>query len=292
MAGYAALLLVQLFFGLFPLAGKRAFDHYSPAAVVAWRIATGAVVLGAIAAARYGRAAWISRGDWPRVGACALLGVALNMLLFLEGLERSTAVNAALLLPLIPVFTLAIAILAGHERFDLRRALGITLACAGGGLVLAQRGPDLSRTYLLGNLLIVANELSYAGYLVAARPLLARHPPIVALAWVFALALLAIPVLLVRGAEAFPVGASAASRGALLYIVVFATVLTYLLNAFALARVSSSTTAAFIFVQPLITIAGGRAWLDEPLPEHWAIAAALTVAGVWLVARRRTRPAA
>ena len=53
---YAALACVQLFFGLFPVFGKLAFEAFAPQAVAAWRIAAGAVVLGGVAWLLHGRA--------------------------------------------------------------------------------------------------------------------------------------------------------------------------------------------------------------------------------------------
>lgn len=284
--GYAALLAVQLFFGLFPLFGKFAFGHFSPRGIVAWRIAFGALALAVIAFAVHGRAAWPKRGDWPRLIACSLLGIVINMVLFMEGLKRSTAVNTALLLPLIPVFTAIVAIVLRQERFDGVRALGMGIAFAGAAVLVAQRGGELSSDHLTGNVMIVINEICYAIYLVIARPLLARYPPLVVVSSIFALSIWAVPWLASDGG-ALPSGAGAASWASMGYIVVFPTILAYLLNVYALARVSSSTTAAFIFIQPSITVAGGVWLLHEPLPNHVLLAAALTFGGVWIVARRR-----
>ena len=283
--GVVALLVVQLLFGLFPIFGKQVFADFHPRAVTAWRIGAGAAALCAVAWARYGRGALVRRADLPRLALCALLGVVLNMALFLEGLKRSTAVNTALLLPLIPVFTALVAIALRQERFDRQRALGMTLAFAGASVLLVQRGARFDPSHLTGNLLIITNELCYAIYLVIARPLLSRYPPLVVIAWVFGLSAFAAPLLL-PGSHPLPGEASAASWGALAYIVIGPTILTYLLNVWALARVSASTTATFIFIQPAITVVGSLLWLQEPLPQNMALSTALTFAGVWIVARR------
>lgn len=283
--GVAALLVVQLLFGLFPVFGKHAFADFEPRGVTAWRIAVGAVVLIVVAFAAHGRSALPRREDLPRLALCSLLGVALNMALFLEGLQRSTAVNTALLLPLIPVFTAIVAIVLREERFDRVRAAGMALAFVGASVLLFGRGASFESSHLTGNLLVIANELCYAIYLVIARPLLARYPPLVVVAWVFALSAWALPVLAID-ADPFPADAAAQSWWSLLYIVIGPTILTYLLNVFALARVSASTTASFIFIQPAITVVASQFWLREPLPHNMALSAGLTFAGVWIVARR------
>jgi drug/metabolite transporter (DMT)-like permease len=282
--GHLALLAVQVCFGLFPIFAKLAMQHFESRAVAVWRFGFGSAALLALALARHGRGALPRRADLPRLAACALLGVAVNMVAFLEGLERSTAVNAAFLMPVIPVYTLAIAVLARQERFDPRRGAGIALALVGTLLLLFQRGHELEGGHFEGNLLLVLNTLCYASYLVLAKPLLARYPPLVLIAWVFTLSLWTIPFVH-RGAPLVPQDADAASWIALAYILVFATLIAYLLNAFALSVVSASTTATYILLQPLITALAGVLVLHERVPPGTWLAAAAILGGVWLVVR-------
>lgn len=285
LQGYLALLAVQVLFGLFPVVRRWAPDHFTARALVGWRILVGAGVLGACAFAVYGSRAVPERRDLPRLLSGALLGIAINMVLFLEGLDRSTPVNAALIMPVIPVFTYLFATLMRHERFETGRTLGIAIAFSGTLTLVLQRGPDLSRPHLVGNLLMLANAASYAFYLVLMRPLLARYPPLVVIAWVFLLAAPTVPVF-AWGEEFFPAGAGAREWGALVYILVGATVLAYLLNTFALSKVSASTTAAYIYLQPLVTISVAYFWLDEPLQRGALLAALLVFGGLALVLRR------
>jgi drug/metabolite transporter (DMT)-like permease len=286
--GHLALLGVQLCFGLFPIFGKLAMRSFDPRAIVTWRIVAGSVVLLALAFLRHGRAAFPRPGDLPRLLAAALLGVPINMVLFLEGLERSTTINAACLMPAIPVYTLVIAVLVGQERFDARRAAGIGLALAGTLVLLLQKGPEFGAEHLEGNLLFVLNTASYALYLVISKPLLARYPAPVLIAWVFALSLWTIPFFH-DGSALVPSAASTADWLSLGYILVFATGAAYLLNAFALSVVSASTTATYILLQPLITAAAGVLVLGERVGPRTGIAAAGILAGVWLVVKAPAR---
>jgi drug/metabolite transporter (DMT)-like permease len=191
-------------------------------------------------------------------------------------------------MPVIPVYTLFIAVLVGQERFDPRRGAGIALALAGTAIVVFQKGPELGAEHLEGNLLFVLNTLSYALYLVLAKPLLARYPPLVLTAWVFALSLWTIP-LFRADAVLVPSAASTASWLSLVYILVFATLVAYLLNAYALSVVSASTTATYILLQPLITAVAGVLILGERVEPRTWLAAAAILAGVWLVVKAPAR---
>jgi drug/metabolite transporter (DMT)-like permease len=299
-AGHAALVVVQLCFGLIPIFGKWAFapDAFSPMSLGAWRMASAAVVLAACAFATHGRAALPARGDLGRLVLCSILGVVANMTLYLEGLKRSTATNAGLVMCLIPAFTFAIAALARQERLEVTRAVGLLVALTGASLLFWAERPDLVRANGLGNALMSLNTLSYATYLVLARPLTRRYPPLVVIAWVFVLSLPWIPLLLWRETSGMASGvphtlrdvllpplASTRAWRALLFILVFPTSLAYLLNAFALSRLRASTTAVYVYVQPVISGVCGWWLLGEEPTAVLFLAAAVIFVGIWLVAR-------
>lgn len=290
LQGHLALLAVQVFFGLFPLFGKVAMRTFTPRAVAGWRVLVGGAVLMGLAALIHRRAALPARRDLLRLQVCALLGIALNQVLYLEGLQRAPSVNAALIMVLIPVFVFALAVLVRQERLVKVRALGVFVAAVGASLLLLRRGPDLGPEYLTGNLLMMANAFSYSVYLIAAKPLAMRYPPLVLIAWVFALSTWTVP-LFAHDASFAPPAADLDAWLSLAYILVFPTMLAYLLNTLALARVSASTTAFYIFLQPFIAAVAGWLGLGEDLDFGFAMAASCVLAGLWCVVRRPARPA-
>src|SRR5262245_13437508 len=179
------LITVQFCFGVFPILGKIAMPAFTPRAVLVWRLLVGGGVLMAVAVARHGRAAWPPRADLPRLFLLSLLGVIINQLLFLEGLSRTTAVNAGLLITVIPVATAALALALRLERPTLRREAGMALSVAGVVVLFLARGADVGGDSLLGDVFITINAISYSFYLVLAKPLLQRLPQLVVLAWLF-----------------------------------------------------------------------------------------------------------
>jgi drug/metabolite transporter (DMT)-like permease len=277
-------------FGLFPVIGKLVFGPggLSPLVLGAWRLVAGTAILLPLSAAVHGRATFPARSDLLRFTIVGWLGVALNQALYLEGLARSTPINATLVMCLIPVFTFALAAIAGQETFGVTQVAGLLIALCGTLALLLGRGFTLGR-YGLGNLLMVANTLSYSGYLVAGRPLARRYPPLVVIAWSYALSLPFAPYFAWH-ARVMPEAGHPAVWIGLVYTIVFPTVLAYLLNMFALARVPASTTAIYIYVQPLIT--GLASWLvfrEMPTRQMLLAVPALFV-GIWLVSRRTPAP--
>lgn len=285
VTGHLALAAVQVCFGLFPVFGMLAFADggFTPLGVGSWRIACGAACLGALALIAHGREAVPSLRDVPRFLICGFLGVALNQGLFLEGLARSTPMNAGLVMTLIPVFTFAVAAIVRQERFDVARALGVIIALGGAALLLVGQGGDPLRGHGFGNLLMVLNGLSYAVFLVISKQLVSRYPSLVVIGWIYIFALPYLPYF-VAGETLLAEAGSA--WWSLAYIIVFPTVLAYLLNMFALARVRATTTAVYIYAQPLV--AGVASWVvfGERLTAGMGVAAAFLFVGIWLVARR------
>lgn len=281
-AAYSALVTVQLLFATLPVAMKFGLEEMHPTVFVGMRVAAGAVLLFALE--RLVHASPVPElGDLGRLAVYAVFGVVLNMVLYVWGLDFSTAVNAVLLMTLIPVYTYGIAVIAGQERFQTPRALGIVVAMAGVVVLMDPRRFSLDDATVLGNLLILVNTLSYSIYLVVSRPILTRIKPLSAISWIFVFGgLMIVPLGLYQaGAGAFLV--SQRSALILAYIVLGPTVAVYALNLWALERVPSSTVAAFIYLQPIAGVALAWWLLDEAVHLRTFLAGALVFAGVALV---------
>jgi drug/metabolite transporter (DMT)-like permease len=285
LSAHLALVGTQLCFGLFPLFGKLAFESFAPAAVAGWRIVFGAVFLGMLAVGKYGRRVLPTLPDLARMQVLGLLGIAVNQLLYLEGLERSTSMNAGLMMMLVPLFTFVVAVGVRQERFALWRGAGIALALGGTLPLLFEKGPELTYPYLVGNLLMVGNTFLYSIYIVGSKPLMQRYPALVVLAWMYVLCLWTVPLATMDVAWA-PARADARAWWSLLAILLLPTSLGYLLHLYALARLRASTTAVYVFVQPLIAGIAGWLILGESLGANTLLGGAAIFAGIWLVLRR------
>ncbi|GDX78926.1 multidrug transporter [Deltaproteobacteria bacterium] len=274
-----ALLLVQLLFGLHPVAAKLAFPAFGPGGVSLARVVGAALVFQAVRVAR--REPGLPWRVHGRVLVAALFGVVANQLLFVYGLARTTATHAALLIVMVPVVALIVAILAGRERFSPHRALGIVVALAGAALVVTGRGA-LSGGEGVGDAMVLGNAICYGIYLVLGRDLLVTIPP-----WTLAATLFtwAIPfVLLVTGVP-MPVSPTPLAWAALASVVLGSTVGTYLLNLLALRSVPASVVAVFVCLQPIVAALLAIPLLDETLDARTLWAGVVTVVGM-LVATR------
>lgn len=274
---HLALLLVQLLFGLWPVAGTVLMREITPAAVIGFRLALGAPVL-ALAGGLLWRKLPARRDLWL-LAAAAGLGISINQLLFVEGLHRSDPVNASVAILLLPALTLVIATVIGQESPSRLRLLGVAIALAGGALLVHVERFDLSDRTLVGNLLLLGNVTAYAGFLVLARPVFQRVGGLAGMAWCFVFGgIEALPFTLgpTRAVDWFHLTPTANLM--LAFVFLGPTLGSYVLNAYALRRAESSLVAVYTNVQPVV--AATTQWLlfrQAPAPRTLLAAAVISV---------------
>lgn len=283
---FAALVTVQSLFGLLPVAGKLAFETFHPLALGALRVSIAAVVLFGVQHFLARRKVDLRR-DGLQVALLALLGVVFNQTLFVVGLEKTTAVNAVLIITSIPVVTYAMAVFMGRETWGPRRLVGLLLALLGVVYLIGLSGIELGWDHALGDILVFANCLCFSLYLVLSKPLASRVNPLNLVAWQFVMAsVIMVPIGFAFGMVTQTQVASSVDWWVVAFIVLGPTVATYVLNATALRNVTSSTVAAFIYIQPIFTAIAAALLLDEPLTWRLLPAALLVFVGVGIVAMR------
>ena len=286
VAPHLALVGVQVLFGTWPIVGKIALRALPSTALVAFRVC-GAAIAFLILQRMIAGVQKIRKEDYARLALYSLLGVVLNQLLFVKGLSLTTVINATLLGTTIPVFTLLVSILLGYDRVSWRKALGILLAASGVVYLVDPLRADFSGSTTLGNLLIVANSISYGAYIAISKDILKRYGALTVITWIFIFGTVAtLPLGALTLSETALATAGMGVWLAVIYIIIFPTVGAYYLNAWALQRVAPSTVAAYIYLQPLIAFAFAPLILGERWNSRTWLASALIFAGVAAVTWR------
>jgi drug/metabolite transporter (DMT)-like permease len=278
-AVHLVLLAAQLCFASLPVFGKMALRDIPPPVIVLVRMTGGAIVFALLAWRRGGLR--VDRRDVPLLALCALLGVAANQELYINGLARSTATNASVLGATIPVFTALVAIIMRREPPRARRLAGIGVAFAGAAALVGIDQLSTSSEHAVGSAMVLVNSASYGTYLVVVRPLADRYDPVALLAILFAFALpMVAPFGIAAWSDMPPVDARVV--GYLVYLVVIPTVGAYSLVQIALRHAEASLVAAYIYLQPVLATCGAIALLDEAPTVRLVACGAVVLAGVWL----------
>ncbi|MCJ9669028.1 MULTISPECIES: DMT family transporter [unclassified Neorhizobium] len=157
--------------GITVLAAKHASQDIDGLLLTGWRIGIGLACLGPIAI-------WPCRGVTLRL--CALIVTVgaivcgLTPWLIMEGLIRTDASTAVIVLCFTPVLTLIIARLLGRERGSFSRSFGAATAFVGLCLCVSSTGPlqeHSNADRMMGIGLLTVAAFSSAIYNVLARPL-------------------------------------------------------------------------------------------------------------------------
>lgn len=273
----------QICFAALPIAGRLALADIPPGAIPLVRTIGGALVFTAIAWRRgVFRIAW---RDVPFLALCALLGNVLNQELFIHGLARTTATNAAVIGSTAPVFTALAAIVLGREPLRARRLAGIAVAFGGVVALVGAEELSLSSEHAIGSAMILVNAISYGTYLAIVRPLADRYDPIALLAAMF---LAGVPMVAPLGIRAFaldPNPVTASDCGFFAFLIAVPTVAAYSFVQLGLRRAESSLVAVYIYLQPVLAATAAVLILGEPVGPRLVVCGGVVLSGVWLAAK-------
>jgi drug/metabolite transporter (DMT)-like permease len=284
MAVVLALVLVQIIYASGVIVGKLVLPVVPAPVIVTLRMIVASVAF--FVAHRIIRGSVPRFGsDWARFALLGVLGGAGNQLLILLGLTRTTAINTAIMIPMIPIFTVVFGWALGLYRPGALKWAGIAIAAVGTVYLIGPDRVSLAPEVALGNLLVLGGMAFNALAFLLAKDLLQRYPPVtVAFCLTLAGLLGVFPLGISAAADVQRAGLTSQLLFWLVYLVVFPTTVTYFLNLWSLRRASPTLVTSFIYLQPLFTTAVAPLVLEgEALTTRIALAGLGIFAGVALV---------
>ncbi|HEV7231740.1 MAG TPA: DMT family transporter [Bacteroidia bacterium] len=248
--------------------------------------ASGAVVLFWLTALFFVREK-AEKKDIPRFALLAVIGVAINQLLFLKGLSLTSPISASIMMITTPILVLIIAALLVRERITVLRISGIFLGFTGAALLMLGNSQAGGRTdNPFGDLFVFINALSWGTYLVLVKPLMKKYHTVTILRWVFLFGLIFVFPFGIQEFRAVNwVGMTRGDWGNALFVVIATTYLAYLLNTYALKELSASVVSAYIYLQPLLAAVIALYVGSDHIDLLKVISACLIFAGVFIVSR-------
>ena len=203
---------------------------------------------------------------WP-LFVSAVFGVAGNMLLFFKGLSITSPINASVLMLNTPIFVLVFATIILKEKLTFNKIAGLLTAALGAILLMGGYKFEFNQDTVLGDIFVMLNAIIYAFYLVYAKRLMVKYHPLTVTLYAFFFGFfLVLPFGLTQTLEIDFAHLPLSIWGAIVFVTVGATFLTYVFNAYALKHASSSLVGSYIYLQPvlatLIAILSGKDFLS------------------------------
>jgi drug/metabolite transporter (DMT)-like permease len=162
------LLLMSLIWGINFSVVKFATDSMPPLAFNSARVTLAALAL--VLVVRLAGEGWPSRRVFLLLVGLGMLGNGVYQILFVEGVARTRAGDAALVIAATPALIALIGRVRGVERVSRRGIIGIGLSMFGIGLVVFGSERHAGSSSFTGNGLILVASLCWAIYTIFLKP--------------------------------------------------------------------------------------------------------------------------
>jgi drug/metabolite transporter (DMT)-like permease len=287
---HLALIAANLIFGVTYAVAKQVMPVYlSPFALVFTRI-LGACILFWITSL-FLVSEKVEKKDFPRIFLAALVGVAANQSVFLNGLNLTSPIDSSIIMTATPIIVLVVARILLKEPITIFKIIGIAAGATGAVLLIVysgRGGPGSGNP--LGNSMIVANASFYAIYLVIIKPLLTKYHPVTMMKWIFLFGLVlvsgpGIPALLETQLTTW----TPDILWSVLFIVIGTTYFANLLNNLSLQYVKPITVSIYIYSQPVIASMVALVLGQDVITVVKIFSALLVFTGVYFVSYSSSR---
>lgn len=235
----------------------------------------------------------VNRKDIPTLIGLGLLGHSLYQVLFISGINLSTAGNTSLLLATSPIWVAVLSSVFGTERLLPRAWGGILLSFSGICLVTIGGGKHISFASgaSLGDLMILFGTFVFAVYTIRSKPLLGRYSPLQFSTYTMipgaaGLLVASAPSLLKQDFSVV----SLPAWGGLLYSGVFAIVIGYYVWNNGVQKLGAARTAVYSNLSPIVAMIAGVAILHERISLPQLAGAALIVSGLYITRSSKSKP--
>lgn len=226
----------------------------------------------------------IAARDLPALVAVGVLQFGLFGWFFSAGFTYVGAARGAIVLSTVPIQTLVLAVLAGRERFSMRKLVGMLLGVAGVAVALgsdaATAGPDAWK----GDLLLFAAAFCTALNSVMVGPYLGRYPILVVSLIATGVGCAMLAVAAIWAGETGDVGRlSATSWVVAAYFAAGPTCFGFLAWTWALSRAAPTRVTITIVLNPISAAFAAALILGEAIDLRLVVGLVLVAAAIVMV---------
>lgn len=279
-AKYAAMVFVNVMWGLSFVASKHAMNSgFSPMMLALVRYVLAAACLAPVTIRREGKLT-LRRQDILPMALSGLTGITLYYWFEYNGIQRTSTVDASLILAAIPILTMIVQAVMNRRRMRAVQVTGAAMSLVGVGLIVGNSAGGASS--LWGNVLILGSAAVWVVYIFLSRSLRKNYSSLSMNTWQSLAAL----VTLIPLAAGDPCDLTAIpwdGWAAAAVLAVICSALCYVMYGDALTDMSPLASAIFINLIPLATVVGGVVLLGETVTWLTGAGGALIIGSIFLV---------
>ena len=293
---WISLAIIYVVWGSTYMAIRIVVHDMPPMAAAAFRFLVAGLVMAGIAAIADRRHGWPSRRQWADYALAGVLLLAVGNGLVMWSEKRIPSSIAALIIASTPVWlTLFDGFRATGQRWTVRVWTGTLIGLVGVVLVARPEG-GIDPGHWTSILALQAATLAWTAGTLYAQSVPRRLPLFTSAAIEMVAGALALTVLsIVMGEDVSRV--AAASRDAwlaLAYLTVFGSLIAFTAFAYCVNELPASTVGTYAYVNPVVAVFLGAAFLDERINSGLIAGGALILVAVIVttMGRRAARPPA
>jgi drug/metabolite transporter (DMT)-like permease len=269
-----------LFWSISFVVTKIAFTTFPPFTLGALRFILAAFSLG-IALILQKRFILPSTSDLIHLIISGLLGITIYFAMENVGVKLATAADAAMIVASYPAITMLLEVVIYRSVFSKVRFLGVGLAIAGVYLITQESSHLGGVQRFIGDVILGGTGIIWSFYNFVTRKVVNKYPTIfITFYQTVAGALAFLPLAWVERSQwQRPTWNSII---ALVYLGLFCSVIAFLLYAYGLKRLTSSSAVSLMNLVPIFGVVFAILFLHEPLSALQLIGGIIVVTGIML----------
>ena len=291
LIAHLSMFFASAFWGLMAPLGKDAMTHgLTGIDMVTFRVTGGALLF------------WLTSFFLPKehvpkkdllmfVGA-AIFGLVTNQCCYTIGLSITSPINASIVTTSMPIFAMILAAIILKEPITGKKALGVCLGCSGAVILILTSAVASNAKVgdLLGDLLCMCAQLSFALYLSMFSPLIKRYSVFTVNKWMFTFAtLLILPFTYGHVAAIDFVNVPGKTWLETGFVVFFGTYISYILMMIGQHTLRPTVVSIYNYVQPLVSVTVTILTGIGVFKPSQGLAVILVCLGVWLVTKSKSK---
>ncbi|MDH3267881.1 MAG: DMT family transporter [Ignavibacteria bacterium] len=277
------ILLAVVFWGTSFVATKTLLVEIKPITIIILRLIIASVLLTFIAiSTKRNFSLNLKSHGW--IFILALVAV-FHLWIQVTGLQFTTAANTGWIIGTAPVFMAIMGLIFFKEKITLLGFFGIMLAIF--GLLLLFGKGDITNIGLIenkGDLLVLGSAFTWGVYSTVNKKISLTYSPLMTILYLFLMmATIIIPFNLNSETIASVVHLSRIGWLLILFLGLFCSGVAYVIWAQALRDMESAKVGAFLYLEPLVTVAAAGFFLNEEITWLMVFSGLLITIGVFLV---------
>lgn len=275
------MVFVNVMWGLSFIASKHAMNAgFTPMTLALFRYVVASACLVPITLITEKRMPLRKQDILPMI-LSGLTGITFYYFFEYYGIQRTSTVNASLILAAIPILTMLAEAVVYRTRLRPAQVAGAVISMIGVGMILFS-GSNEGEASIVGDLLIMGASIVWVAYIFIGRRLRSQYTSLSMNSWQAITALITLLPLAV-GEKCNLAAIPWDGWAAMAVLAVICSALCYYLYGNALFEMSPLASAIFINLIPLTTMVGGVVLLGEKLTWLTVVGGGMVIGSIFLV---------